>query len=230
MVILALDTTTRPGTCALVRDGQLVREDRGDTGRGQAERLPGDLATLLESESVSLGDVDLLAVATGPGSFTGLRVGIATMQGLAMAIGVPLIGVSALDALAYLAAPGRKDGGDVRVAAWIDAWRGDVFAATYEHGREVAPAIVAKPDEILTGLKQPVLFIGDGALAYRNAIQHAMGANALFADPVSPGLAGAVAVLADLAFRRGERPAPHVIKPLYVRRPGAERIGDPRPV
>jgi tRNA threonylcarbamoyladenosine biosynthesis protein TsaB len=230
MVILALDTTTRPGTCALVRDGQLVREHLGDTSREQAERLPGDLAALLESESLSLEDVDLLAVATGPGSFTGLRVGIATMQGLAMAIGVPLIGVSALDALAYLAASGREDVGDVRVAAWIDAWRGEVFAATYEHGREVAPAIAAKPDELLTGLRQPVLFIGDGVLAYRKAIQSAFGENARFADPISPGLAGAVAVLAGLAFRRGERPPPHVIKPLYVRRPGAERIGDPRPV
>jgi len=230
MVILALDTTTRPGSCALVRDGQLLREDLGDAAREQAERLPGDLAVLLASESISLGGIDLLAVATGPGSFTGLRVGIATMQGLAMAIGRPLIGVSAFDALAHLAMAGRHDLGDTRVATWIDAWRGEVFAATYEHGREVAPPIVAKPETLLTGLGQPVLFTGDGVLAYRDAIDTALGGNACFAEPVSPVLAGAIAVLAGVAFERGEQPPPHAIKPLYVRRSDAERIGEPRPV
>jgi len=231
MVILALDTTTRPGSCALVRDGQLLREELGDAAREQAERLPADLAALLASESISLDAIDLLAVATGPGSFTGLRVGIATMQGLAMAIGVPLIGVSALDALAHLATSGRKDGDDTRVATWIDAWRGEVFAATYENGREMAPAIVAKPEALLAGLVgQPVLFTGDGVRAYRETIQAALGVHARFTDPVSPVLAGAVAVLAGVAFRSGEQPPPHAIKPLYVRRLDADLVGNVRPV
>ena len=154
MLILSLDTTTRAGSCALVRDGQVLREEPGDAAREQAERLPGDLAALLERESVSLRDIDLLAVATGPGSFTGLRVGIATMQGLAMAIGAPLIGVSAFDALAHLATSGQGVIGGHRVAAWIDAWRGEVFAATYEDGREVAPAIVAPPDALLAAARR----------------------------------------------------------------------------
>jgi tRNA threonylcarbamoyladenosine biosynthesis protein TsaB len=231
MVILSLDTTTRPGSCALVRDGQLLREGLGDAARGQAERLPSDLAALLSSESVSLDDIDLLAVATGPGSFTGLRVGIATMQGLAMAIGVPLIGVSALDALAQLATSEQSDMGADRVAAWMDAWRGEVFAATYEHGREAAPAIVAKPEALLAGLMgQPVLFTGDGVLVYKGTIQAALGPHARFTHPVSPVLAGAVAVLAGIAFRNGEQPPPHAIKPLYVRRSDADLAGNARPV
>lgn len=231
MVILALDTTTRPGSCALVRDGQLLREEPGDAAREQAEQLPGDLAVLLARELVSLRDIDLLAVATGPGSFTGLRVGIATMQGLAMAIGAPLIGVSALDALAHLATLGRGEIDDHRVAAWIDAWRGEVFAAAYEHGCEVTPPIVAKPESLLAGLTEPpVLFTGDGALAYQETIQGALGVNARFTDPVSPLLAGAVAVLAGKAFLGGEQPAPHAIKPLYVRRSDTELVSHARPV
>src|SRR5687767_5547251 len=100
MVILSLDTTTRAGSCALLRDDRVLREHAGDGSRDQAERLPGDLAALLDREGVTLHQVDAFAVATGPGSFTALRVGIATLQGLAMATGKPLIGVSAFDALA----------------------------------------------------------------------------------------------------------------------------------
>ena len=102
MLILSLDTTTRAGSCALMRDERLLREQASDTSREQAERLPGELAALLERESVALQEIDCFAVATGPGSFTGLRVGIATMQGLAVATGKPLVGVSAFDALATL--------------------------------------------------------------------------------------------------------------------------------
>ena len=231
MVILALDTTTRPGSCALVRDGHVLREEPGDAALEQAGQLPGDLAALLARESISLRDIDLVAVATGPGSFTGLRVGIATMQGLAMGIGAPLIGVSALDALAHLATSGQGETGSHRVAAWVDAWRGEVFAAAYEHGREAAPAIVAKPEAILAGLTgPPVLFTGDGALAYRETIQGTLGVNARFTDPVSPVLAGAIAVLAGKAFLGGEQPPPHAIKPLYVRRSDTELVGNARPV
>jgi tRNA A37 threonylcarbamoyladenosine modification protein TsaB len=136
-----------------------------------------------------------------------------------------------LDALAHLVTKGQGEVGDNRVAAWMDAWRGEVFAATYEHGREVAPAIVARPEALLAGLAgQPVLFTGDGVLAYRKTIHAALGVKARFTDPVSPVLAGAVAVLAGTAFRSGEQTPPHAIKPLYVRRSDAEQIGHPRPV
>src|SRR5688500_6502451 len=129
MLVLALDTTTRAGSCAVARDGVVLRERGGDPDRPHDTRMPGDLMTLLEEERITLPDIDVFAVATGPGSFTGLRVGIATMQGLAFAEGKPLIGVSAFDALARLAvAPGPG----AQVATWVDAWRGEVYAALYE--------------------------------------------------------------------------------------------------
>src|SRR5687768_15064061 len=99
MLVLALDTTTRQGSIALTRDGVLLSTFSGDAGVTHGERLPGDVMCVLETHALKMSDVDLFAVAAGPGSFTGLRIGIATMQGLAMANGKPLLGISALDAM-----------------------------------------------------------------------------------------------------------------------------------
>jgi len=216
MLILSLDTTTRAGSCALLGDGGVIREHIGDDARDQAERLPRDLAVLLEREAVSLQAIDAFAVATGPGSFTSLRVGIATMQGLAMATGKALLGVSAFDALASLATAGR-------VATWIDAWRGEVFAALYEEGAAVGTSIVAPPDALLDSLaEKATVFTGDGAALYESRIRERRGEQARFTSPVAPPLAGAVAVLAARAFHAGERPLPHAVRPIYVRRSDAE--------
>ena len=222
MLILSLDTTTRAGSCALLQDDRVVHEQTGDGSRDQAERLPRDLATLLEREGVTLPDVDAFAVATGPGSFTGLRVGIATMQGLAMAMQKPLIGVSAFDALAWRS-PGPS------VATWIDAWRGEVFSARYENGLVVDEPVVAPPDVLLARLKgQPTLFTGDGASLYESRIRAELGDDAQFAVPIAPALAGSVATLAGRVYRAGERPLPHAIRPIYVRRSDAELAADRR--
>ena len=94
MLILALDTTTRAGSCALARDGVVMHDLAGDPARSHAEHLPGDLIALLDMAQLGLDAIDVFAVATGPGSFTGLRVGIATMQGLAFVNRRPLVPVS----------------------------------------------------------------------------------------------------------------------------------------
>ena len=228
MVILALDTTTRPGSAAVMQDGRVLKETVGDATREQAVRLPGDLAAVLAEASLSLNDVSALAVATGPGSFTGLRVGIATMQGLAVAIHVPLIGVSALDALAHVAFAQHPGG---KVAAWVDAWRGEVFTACYEAGREVSPPTVARPGDIAAGLRNEIIrFTGGGALAHQSVIRDTFGPDVRFTEPVAPALAGAVAALGHAAYVAGERPSPHAITPLYVRRPDVELTGSIRAV
>jgi tRNA threonylcarbamoyladenosine biosynthesis protein TsaB len=223
MLVLALDTTTRAGSCALVRDGEVLRELASDASRPPAARLPGELVDLLALEQRTLKEIDIFAVATGPGSFTGLRIGIATMQGLAFAEGKPLLGISGLDALHHsIWRPAKARQGD-RVATWVDAWRGEVYAALYEEGREVAPPIVADPADLLAGMGSvPTIFIGDGAATYAELIGATCGAHAVVADPVTPLLAGQIGRLATNAVRAGERPGPHAIRPLYVRRPDAE--------
>jgi tRNA threonylcarbamoyladenosine biosynthesis protein TsaB len=222
VIVLALDTTTRAGSCALLRDGDEMREVAGDPGSSHAARLPGDLMALLSQANVALADVDAFAVATGPGSFTGLRVGIAAMQGLAFATGKPLVGVTSFDALASAV---RGDA-NRPLATWIDAWRGEVFTALYRAGVQVESPRVEPPLAALARLDgETPLFAGDGAAAHAQAIRSA-SPGAAFADPLAPPLAASVARLAAAAVRQGDRPSPDLIRPLYVRRSDAELARD----
>ena len=190
---------------------------------------------ILDLSAIALEEVDAFAVATGPGSFTGLRIGIATMQGLAFGQGKPLIGISGLTALRAVASPAFLGS---RIATWVDAWRGDVYAALFEDGRQMGEPVVAKPVELLdalvspqrmtsiertsTGFDNDITFIGDGAETYRDLIVSRLGHAARIADPVAPLLAGVIGVLATIDYTKGHRPPPHAIRPLYVRRPDAE--------
>src|SRR6266403_62552 len=103
MKVLALDTTTRAGSVALVEDDRIVDERGGDGARTHAERLPAEITAIAGANQLALSDVDLYGVASGPGSFTGLRIGIATIQGLAFVHNRRIVGIPALEALAHAA-------------------------------------------------------------------------------------------------------------------------------
>jgi tRNA threonylcarbamoyladenosine biosynthesis protein TsaB len=226
MIILALDTSTRTGSCAVVAGDDVLAEMPGDPQRTHGARLPGDLMTVLARARVALEEVGVFAVATGPGSFTGLRVGIAAMQGLALAADRPLVGVSALHALADAASDTPAA---ARVATWVDAWRGEVYAALFEGVQEVEEPSVEPPDRILARLRgRRTRFVGDGVAAHRDTIQAVMGFDAEIAAAVEPLLAGIIGRLARAEVEAGRRPGPADIQPLYVRRPDAELARDAR--
>src|SRR4051812_45610786 len=132
MLILALDTSTASGSAALVRDDAIAREQVGDASRTHGERLPRDLMTLLDESRARLDAIDVFAIAIGPGSFTGLRIGIAAIQGLALAQGKLVVPVSTFEALASASSsvPSSvlRPASAVATAVWIDAHRGEVFA------------------------------------------------------------------------------------------------------
>ncbi len=150
MLVLALDTTTRQGSIALTRDGVLLATLSGAAAVTHGERLPGDLVRVLQKHALNMSDVDLFAVAAGPGSFTGLRIGIATMQGLAMANGKPLLGISALEAIydviQHLSPQPSALSPVSDVATWMDAQRGQVFSAVYSNGETRVEPAVETPD------------------------------------------------------------------------------------
>ena len=222
MRVLALDTTTRAGSVALVENDRVVDERAGDASRNHGARLPAELAAL----GAAWSTIDVFAVTSGPGSFTGLRIGIATIQGLALVTRRGAVGVSALDALAQLASAQLAEG--ALVAAWIDAQRGEVFSALYR----VALAPQFAPERLVE-LEAPAaatpaatraawshydlasaVFTGDGAARY---IEGA-------APP--PLLAGAVGRMAAISASRGLAASPAAIHPLYVRRPDVEIARD----
>jgi len=221
MIILSLDTTTRQGSAAVWRDGALAAEHTGDPTLTHGQRLPGELANVLDAAGLGIERVDLFAVAAGPGSFTGLRVGIATVQGLAVARGKKVVPVSALDALA------RAARNDVRpVAAWMDGLRGEVFAALYAADAVsiLQPPTSAPPDTTLERWQRAAaplagaIFIGDGADRYRDAIARAAGhdAHVVPAPPLARFIARIAADHPDRAM------LPHAIVPIYVRATDAE--------
>ena len=231
MVCLSLDTTTRGGSVAFIVDGLVVDERRGDETRSHAERLPAELIDVASAHGAAVKDVDVFAVAAGPGSFTGLRIGIATVQGLAFVRSRRVVAVSALDALAFLAAESVAPG-DL-VAAWIDAQRRDVYAALYrvekaaaftpERLTTLAEPIVGDPSAILDAWRReqrlPVVCSGDGAVRYATTIAAQAPTVRVGGAPL---LAGAIGRVAFARAQRGEAVHPAAIQPLYVRRPDAE--------
>jgi tRNA threonylcarbamoyladenosine biosynthesis protein TsaB len=228
MIVLSLDTTGRAGSAAILDDGRVLAEVSGDPAVTHGQRLPGELMRLVEQAGISVDDLDLLAVAAGPGSFTGLRVGIAAMQGLAMASGKPIVPVSTLEALARA---GSLDDGWL-VAPWIDAQRGEVFAALYESDGQTAIGLATalSPASTLGSLAgsaagQNVRFIGDGAVRYAEVIGASLDVRAQVVSAV-PHLAPWIARIALEAPAHAV--APHAVAPIYVRRPDAELARDRR--
>ena len=234
MRVLALDTTTRAGSVALIEDDRIVDERRGDDARTHAARLPAEITAIVDAHHLALAHIDLYAVASGPGSFTGLRIGIATIQGLAFVHARRVVAISALDALAHVGSVGAPPG--TLIAAWMDAHRHEVFAAMYrvtdaatfapERLVEVEGPTVGNPAATLArwaaqrdGL--PDAFAGDGAVLYANEIAGAAPAARLMAPPL---LAGAIGRLA--LARRSEAVEPGALRALYVRRPDAELARD----
>lgn len=233
MVILALDTSSGGGSAAVIRvdgDHTIEIERAGDETRSHGERLPVELMEVLREAGAAIEDVDRLAVAVGPGSFTGLRVGIATMQGLALARALPVTPVSTFDAIAWQA---RGASSTEAIAAWVHAHRGEVFATLFApEGRTVlAPPTALTPEATLDAWRDAlapfarVRFLGDGAVRHRDVIRARLGAQAAI-DEAAPMLAAAIGWIAAADPDRAVHP--HALVPQYVRRPDVELARDRR--
>lgn len=222
MKIVGIETSTLVGGVALLDDETLVAEYTLNVALTHSERLLSVLDQLLAATGTGLAEVDGLAVAVGPGSFTGLRIGLSTAKGLAFATGKPLVGVPTLDALARTLPFARHP-----VCPILDAKKGEVYACLYRTDRgeveRLWEYVSLAPAELSRRLDGPVIFLGDGVAAYRELLERELGPAALFAPPGGrvPS-AAAVAELGLRALRAGETADPAALTPLYVRPSEAE--------
>lgn len=225
MITLGFDTATPATAVALVRDpassGVLRRYEAPPPGARpeHASRALALADELLREAGLDWGDIERLAVGVGPGTFTGLRIGVATARALAQSLGVGLAGIGTLQALAVGACASASG----PVAAVIDARRGEAFAAAYAGERElVAPAVVS-PGDLGSALAPAgdlagVLAVGDGAIRFRGNLQ---GAGVVVPADSSPLHRVDAAVICRLASR-ARTLDPEVVVPSYLRQPDAE--------
>lgn len=214
-----MDTTTERGSVAVVSGGEVLGEVRLRSGMGHSRRLMPAIAFLLEGLELEAPEVEGYAVAAGPGSFTGLRVGLSCVQGLALASGRPCLGLCTLDVLAA-----RIAGAAPTLVAAMDAYRGEVYACVFEaDGTRRGEPVTALPGDAFAGVPAGAAFIGDGASRYREDIR-AVVPDARFPSR-SAFLAGTLGLLAEPVLAAGGGVAPAELRPLYLRGTGARISG-----
>ena len=216
MKTLGVDTSTPVNTVALCEKGRIVAETSVDCGRAHAERLMATVDWVLAEAGVGLGAIDLLAVSIGPGSFTGLRIGVAAWKGLALAGGLPLIGVPTLDAMTRIGAFR-----DTVVCPLLDAKMSEVFGAVYRFGpkgrEKLADDCVLPISNFLSLAPEDAVFFGDGADLYHEAIHAARPDAAILGGGFRAPRASAVCLEAEEMFARGCDTSAAVVKPVYLR-------------
>jgi tRNA threonylcarbamoyladenosine biosynthesis protein TsaB len=222
MKILSIETSTRVGSVAIIEDEHLIAEYILNVVSTHSERLLPSIDQILKDSQLTVRDIEGFAVSLGPGSFTGLRIGISTVKGLALATGRAVVGVPTLDCLAHNIAFTH-----LLVCPILDARKGEVYTALYQgdgSGRleKLTPDLALKPEELLTRIKEPVIFLGDGVEAYRDTLRSGQD-NCLFAPAyLNQPRASVLAKLGLEKFRQGNIFKEDEIQPLYCRLAEAE--------
>lgn len=195
MIVLGLDTTGKACACALVDEGRILASKSESIGRGHAERLAPMVQETLAAAQLSVADIDQIAVCTGPGSFTGLRVALAFAKGLALPRKIPVTGISALEVHSARHAPALEK----RVIAFTDVRRGELCYQLFENGHPLTPALTEEAEEA-------------------RAFMDAQDADITeLTDPISTALLAWLSMDASLET--------HPAEPLYSRPPDAKLPG-----
>ncbi len=222
MKILAIDTSSVTVSAALFEDDTLLGETFLHGTRMHSETLMPAVCGLMKTCHASFSEIGLFTVTAGPGSFTGVRIGIAAVKGMALAYGTPCAGISSLEAAAWNAPffPGI-------VCAAMDARRGQVYNAlfSYENGslKRRTPDRAISLDDLAKELDgQNVLLLGDGAALCYNALKESCACTAA-PDALRYVRAGTVAALGLAAYRAGKAVSAEELLPVYLRLPQAER-------
>lgn len=222
MKVLALDTSTKTGSIAITEGANVLAESIISIDYTHSETLLPSLKNILEATGIELGDIDLFALTVGPGSFTGIRIGVSTVKGLAMSLDKPVTGVSTIEALANnfpLSA--------LPVVPILDARKGEVYTGRFEWNdnrmEKLSEERAISPEELLDEIDEKTLFAGDGLLKYGDLIEERLGTLAAKAPPSHNFIRSSV--VASLGLREFE--AGRILDlvsftPFYLRKSEAE--------
>ena len=225
LLILAIETATGCGSVSLTRGGRydfrLLAECASQPDITHSRRLLGPIAWVMKNTGVQWDELDAVGISMGPGSFTGLRIGMAAAKSIAMATGTSLVGVPTLDALAL--GPGIKNS---LLCSLLDARKQEVYAAFYRTDKtgwptSIAGPVAIRPADLLKGIDEPVVLVGPGAKVYRDIFQDN---DLVYIQPDYLALPRAVnvGILAADNLEQGRTIDPVTAAPMYVRASEAE--------
>lgn len=223
MKVLAVDTSSNAASVALVEDNILLGEFVLNHKKTHSQEIMPMIDDVLKRCGCEVSDIDLFAAAKGPGSFTGLRIGIATVKGLAHSVNKPVIGIGTLEGLAY-----NLPFCEHTIVPIMDARRNQVYTGAYmwdgEDFREIGESEAMSIEECVSscGNFLETVFLGDGVPVYKDFIKEKLGDKAIFA-PASCNMqrASSIAMLAQK--RKDEAESYYGLEPMYLRKPQAER-------
>jgi len=224
--VLGFDTSSIVATAAVVDDEKLVCEYFINNKKNHSEKLLPLVSEMLKNAEVALEELDGIAVAQGPGSFTGLRIGAAIAKGLAYALDIPLLGVPTLDGLAYNVKHFKG-----LICPILNARRNQVYTALYEGGlvsgyKRITDYMAVNIKEIIDRIQitgKRVIFLGDGLDVYKQDITAELGDKGLFASQAfNMPSAASVAMLGLEKLKKGLGQSAFEFNPLYVRKSQAE--------
>lgn len=223
MRILAIDTSGPVAGCAVMVDGRVVHSISLNHGLTHSESIMPAVEDAMQGSGLTCADIDVFAAVAGPGSFTGVRIGVCAAKGFAHAVGKPCVAIHALEALAM-----NFCGFDGVVCPILDARRSQVYCAQFDVGSGM-PVRIAEDDAVALDVllerlpvDRKIMFCGDGIGVHEKTIREKLGDQALIAPANLRDLrADAVCVLAEA--KQDEWVCAHELRPVYLRAPQAER-------
>lgn len=224
MKVLAIDTSANVATAAVADNDILLGEYILNHKKTHSQKIMVMIEELFKDLELTIHDIDLFAVANGPGSFTGLRIGVATMKALAHSVNKPIVGVSSLAGMAY-----NLPYAEHIIVPVMDARQNRVYTASYiwdEGFKEITAPEAATIEECVEGCGEflDTIFVGDGAIRHREYIKKKLGDKAIFAPQTAiMQRASSIAALALEKAERGEVSNYADLRPVYLRKSQAER-------
>lgn len=226
MLIFGIDTCCMAATAGIVEDGRLVAQTVVNRGKTHSQIMMPAVEEMFKIAQISPKDIDCFAAAVGPGSFTGVRIGVATAKALAQGVNKPCAAVSTLEALAV-----QNCMFDGILAPILDARRDQVYTALFKSKKgeleRLCPDCAMALDDLVAKLlemDEPVLFMGDGIFPFGDTVREKLGDRAYIAPcTTNMNLGGSVALLGEQMFKAGKTVTYGELVPSYVRLSQAER-------